>query len=73
MYRRKDRWSAPEHQRALEIIDGRRDDELDKERAKSRRGGVFLFSRIERGDVVEYRDMRRSIHDRPSVVRRSPS
>jgi hypothetical protein len=44
--------------------------EIEYERDARRRGrGVPVFSRIEGGEVVTYVDTRRSVHDRPRIVR----
>jgi hypothetical protein len=63
---------SPEESRALEIIAAHREEERDSERRKFGRGGVFLFSRIENGDLVEYYDRRRSLKERPQLVRVGP-
>jgi hypothetical protein len=63
---------SPEEARALEMIADRRAEERDGERRKSGRGGVFLFSRIENGDLIDYYDRRRSLKERPQLVRVGP-
>jgi hypothetical protein len=61
-----------EETRALEIIADRRAEDRDAERRRSGRGGVFLFSRIERGDLISYYDVRSSLKERPQLVRVGP-
>jgi hypothetical protein len=61
-----------EERRALDLIQDRRDEERDADRRKSGRGGVFLFSRIENGDLIDYYDRRRSLKERPQLVKVGP-
>jgi hypothetical protein len=61
-----------EEAQALDIIDAAREEDLEKERRKSKRGGVLVCNRIEGGELVQYLDVRASIHDRPAIVRVGP-
>jgi hypothetical protein len=62
-----------EHERACELLQEAHEDAVEKERKRSGRGGQLVCSRSEGGQLVEYRDMRRSIRSKPEIVRVAPS
>jgi hypothetical protein len=63
---------TPEWHAACDLLQARHEEEMKKDRRKSGRGGVVLFSHIENGVLVDFVDMRSSIRDRPNIVRVGP-